>query len=68
MVHEEIIEQCQGCQNVDTFRTCRIYLVPSVKWNAGNCPMASHVVKKSPAVMKALDPIKANKRSMKDRK
>lgn len=66
MEHEEIIEKCLGCGNMDSFRTCRIYWFPYAKWNAGRmCPMATHVAKKGPAAVKALDPIKASKKMMK---
>lgn len=60
--------ECAGCQHEDRDLKCLVYAYPETKWSAGNCPMATHVVRKDPAAAKELDPIKASKRKMKGAK
>lgn len=66
--------RCVGCGNIVTqtaplevpaVNTCRVYLNPEAKWNAGSCPMATMIKKKAEQEVKSLDPIKLSKMKMK---
>lgn len=61
-----VIEPCEGCQKVKEFSTGRYCLVfpdPAAKWRAGECNMATHVVKETGKKENGkLNPLKASKR------
>jgi hypothetical protein len=67
VIHEPIIDKCEGCSRVLTGpepgpSVCRAFLVPASKWRSGNCPMATHLRKDLVEDKKRMDPLKASKR------
>ena len=42
--HDKIHSKCTGCNHV-AGDICCVYLIPSAKWRAGNCPMCTTVVR-----------------------
>ena len=61
-----IVEQCNGCQKVKEFPAgnyCLIFPEPAVKWRAGKCSMATHLVKAAAAEQVKVNPLKASKRA-----
>ena len=78
--HESIVKECVGCKHVVNDGPCTLAFEPSLlsqvcetKWrpeamwlSGKRCPWASHLEKKKEEV-KAVDPIKASKRSVKGR-
>ncbi|RLB28033.1 MAG: hypothetical protein DRG66_04375 [Deltaproteobacteria bacterium] len=64
----EIVEQCNGCnRSVDLTVGwyCTSCPDPSLKWEKGNCNMASHVGMVSSESKAKLNPLKASKRGKK---
>lgn len=67
---EPIIEQCNGCDGIvvgpDAGPShCKRCYMPAAKWRTGKCNLASHVQIVIEKTEKKVDPLKANKRSMK---
>ena len=62
-----VIEKCNGCQKAKQFTAgtyCLMFPEPSVKWRAGSCNMATHVMKASGVKeTPKLNPLKASKRA-----
>lgn len=61
----EVVEKCKGCLHIVLGTGCEVYEFPESKWSAGNCPMNTHLRKVEGKKEKALDPIKASKRRIK---
>ncbi|MFP5212018.1 MAG: PxxKW family cysteine-rich protein [Acidobacteriota bacterium] len=38
-----IVEQCDGCDNIEQGDKCKIWVNPAAKWRLGTCPSATHV-------------------------
>ncbi len=62
-----IIESCDGCGRIKDFpagKYCLSFPDPNSKWRVGQCNMATHIKKEAnQAPAKALNPLKASKRS-----
>ena len=61
-------ESCAGCSNLEDLpagQFCRIFAEPALKWNAGNCNMASHIQgdRSQEVTVKKVNPLKASKRA-----
>jgi hypothetical protein len=62
-----IIDKCEGCAKVKEFETgkyCISFPNPAQKWQAGFCPMATHVKKVVKQEEQKINPLKASKRSV----
>ncbi|MBW1978187.1 MAG: PxxKW family cysteine-rich protein [Deltaproteobacteria bacterium] len=61
-----IVEQCNGCQRAMEFPTgtyCLSFPDPAIKWQAGNCNLATHLKKAGNGTSRGkLNPLKASKR------
>ncbi|MBU1091378.1 PxxKW family cysteine-rich protein [Patescibacteria group bacterium] len=60
-----IVDECKGCRKPRKFDGqlyCSVYADPAVKWGPGNCPVATHIVKKEEKKVKMVNPIKQAKR------
>jgi len=60
-----IVQECAECGLRDG-NFCSIYRVPESKWTQQPCPMATHLKKGAELKEKALDPLKASKRKMRN--
>ena len=61
----EITEQCNGCNRSSEFSSgwfCTACPDPELKWKAGKCNMATHVVSESNGTKAKINPLKASKR------
>ena len=56
-----IIDKCIGCEKVLPNGSCNAYIYPVVKWKNGNCPLASHLQKRTQA-KEFVDPLKQSKK------
>ncbi len=61
-----VVDNCEGCNNIEAVSQgnyCGIFAEPDIKWDGGNCNMATHVSsEKEEAVAKKVNPLKASKR------
>ncbi len=45
LINEPIIDKCKECTlHENSF--CKVYVFPKSSWTPGNCPMATHMVKR----------------------
>lgn len=63
-----VVESCTGCSNIEEIPAgnfCRIFAEPSLKWNTGQCNMASHREngQEKDGSAKKVNPLKASKRN-----
>ncbi len=60
-----IVDQCNGCNRTSDFETgayCTAAPDPSIKWQNGNCNIATHVKTVETTKKQKINPIKASKR------
>ncbi len=60
-----IIDECNGCQRTSEYATgvyCTAAPDPSLKWQNGNCNIATHIKTVTNTKKQKLNPIKASKR------
>ncbi|THB81524.1 MAG: hypothetical protein D3926_01710 [Desulfobacteraceae bacterium] len=60
-----IVENCQGCKRSAPFETgiyCTAAPDPALKWQNGNCNIATHVKTVAAVKTQKINPIKASKR------
>ncbi|MCF6247453.1 MAG: PxxKW family cysteine-rich protein [Desulfobacula sp.] len=61
-----IIDQCNGCNRITSKFETGVYCAaapdPSIKWENGNCNIATHVKTVSTKKKQKINPIKASKR------
>ncbi len=61
-----LVSQCSGCSHIRSDHlSCDVYRFPGAMWSAGNCVMATHLIKEA-RIEKLVDPIKAGKAQMKN--
>lgn len=61
-----IVEACEGCSRVRSFpagKFCESYANPAAKWLSGRCSLATNVNGNAKKESRALNPLKASKRS-----
>ena len=62
----EVVEQCDGCNRKTELAAgwfCASCPDPGLKWETGNCNLATHVSTSSSAKRAKLNPLKASKRA-----
>ena len=60
---QNIIDKCEGCGNVeaaDSANYCSAYVLPSWKWELGQCNLATHI-KREAKKAAFINPLKAAK-------
>ena len=63
-----VVEQCNTCEHIEVFndtKYCDAYRDPFNMWIAGNCPLATHIIREIKEEKKTLDPRKAAKQRKK---
>ena len=66
-----ISEKCEGCERiveVSNAKYCQTYTAPEAKWRLGICNFATHVKPEIATAKTKVNPLKASKRAMAQKK